>query len=550
MKTKAIILAATMLMATAVPALACTDLLVGKKASVDGSVLVSYSCDGYGGFGTLFHQPRGTHKPGDLAYLPGFGGGSRGNRSIPQVAETYNVVGNMNEYQLTITESTFDGRTELVNREGLFDYASLIYLTLARTKTAREAIKTMTDLVAEYGYNSTGESFFICDPNEAWIMEMIGKGPDKKGAVWVAVRIPDDCISAHANQSRIHKFALNDPQNCLYAPDVISLAREKGYFSGKDEDFSFSKAYNPIDFSGRRFCEARVWSFYNKYTDIGNQYLNYVLGKSDEPLPLYVKPNRKLSVQDVKDAMRDHYEGTPLDPSLDVSAGPYHTPYRPVPLTYEVDGQTYFNERMIGTPQSAWVFVAQMRSWLPNAIGGVNWWGTDDATMTIFVPLYCCLDVVPECFRSGTGGANIRSFSWDSSFWVNNWVANMVYPRYGLMIGDVKAVQHDIENGYNEAQAGIDSVAAEFMKTDEAKAREFLTNYSNMAAKMYMDTWKQLGEYLVVKYNDMVVQRMDTTHYVGHSISNEGYVNRPGIPADFAKEMVKLTGDRYKQPTE
>ena len=433
----------TLLLATVVANYlpACTNLIVGKNASTDGSTIVSYSADSYGLFGELYHYPAGVYPKGTMMDIHEWDTGKYLGQ-IEQARQTYNVIGNMNEFQLTIGETTFGGRPELVDTLGIIDYGSLIYLALQRSRNAREAIKVMTELVQEYGYYSSGESFTIADPNEIWIMEMIGKGPGVRGAVWVAVRVPDDCISAHANHSRIHQFDLDDKENCMYSPDVISFAREKGYFSGVNKDFSFSKAYAPTGFGELRYCEARVWSYYNMFTNDGQKYLSYIEGNDPTPMPLFVKPNRKLSVQDVKNAMRDHYEGTPLDISKDFGAGPYHAPYRLSPLDFEVDGQKYFNERPISTQQSGFVFVAQMRADLPDAIGGVLWFGTDDANMTVFTPVYCCTDKVPVCYTR-VDGADYITFSWNSSFWIFNWVANMVYPRYDLLIGDVRATQQE-----------------------------------------------------------------------------------------------------------
>ena len=345
---KKLTLSVALAVATVVNAFACTNLIVGKNASADGSTIVSYSADSYGLFGELYHYPAGMHKKGTWIDVHEWDTGKYLGR-IEQARQTYNVIGNMNEFQLTIGETTFGGRPELVDTTGIIDYGSLIYLGLQRSRTAREAIKVMTELVQEYGYYSSGESFTIADPNEIWIMEMIGKGPGVRGAVWVAVRVPDDCISAHANQSRIHQFDMNDKDNCMYSPDVISFAREKGYFDGVNKDFSFAKAYAPLDFGARRYCEARVWSYFNMFTARGNEFLPYILGDTDTPMPLFVKPDRKISVQDVKNAMRDHYEGTPLDISKDFGAGPYHTPYRLSPLSFKVGDKEYFNERPIST---------------------------------------------------------------------------------------------------------------------------------------------------------------------------------------------------------
>ncbi len=525
---------------------ACTNLIVGKNVSADGSTIISYSADSYSLFGELYHYPAGMHKKGTMMNVYEWDTGKYLGQ-IEQARQTYNVVGNMNEFQLTIGETTFGGRPELVDTTGVIDYGSLIYLGLQRSRTAREAIKVMTELVQEYGYYSSGESFTIADPNEVWIMEMIGKGPGVRGAVWVAVRVPDDCISAHANHSRIHQFDMDDKENCMYAPDVISFAREKGYFDGVNKDFSFSKAYAPLDFGARRYCEARVWSYFNMFTDRGAEFLPYIEGKTDEPMPLYVKPNRKISVQDVKNAMRDHYEGTALDISKDFGAGPYHAPYRLSPLEFEVNGQKYFNERPISTQQSGFVFVAQMRENLPDPVGGVLWFGLDDANMTVFTPVYCCATRVPECYTR-VDGADYITFSWKSSFWVFNWVSNMVYPRYDLMMGDVRALQTEIETTFNQAQEGIEAAAIKLQETSPEQAKELLTNYTVMTAQSTHDAWRRLGEFLIVKYNDGVVKRVKDGKFERNSIGQPAGVIRPGYPKDFLDEYVKQTGDRYKIP--
>lgn len=531
------------LVAFVVETSACTNLIVGKNASADGSTIVSYSADSYGLFGELYHYPAATYPKG--AMLDVFEWDTNKYLGqIEQAKQTYNVIGNMNEFQLTIGETTFGGRPELVDSTAIIDYGSLIYIGLQRSRTAREAVKIMTELVKQYGYYSSGESFTIADPNEIWILEMIGKGPGIRGAVWVAVRVPDDCISAHANQSRIHSFNMDDKENCLYSSDVISFAREKGYFNGINKDFSFADAYAPLDFGARRFCEARVWSYFNMFTDQGAAYLPYIQGKSNEPMPLFVKPNRKISVQDVKNAMRNHYEGTALDISNDFGAGPYKTPYRLSPLTFKVGDQEYFNERPISTQQTGFVFVAQMRADKPDAIGGVLWFGVDDANMTVFTPVYCCTDSVPTCYARN--GADYITFSWDSSFWVFNWVANMVYPRYSLMIDDVHATQKELETFLNQAQEGVEVTAAKLYEKSPAEAKAFLTKYTGVTAQNTFTAWKHLGEFLVVKYNDGVVKRVKNGHFERNSIGQPAGVLRPGYPKEFLEEYVKQTGERYK----
>lgn len=542
---KKILLCAAFVIAAMSQALACTNLIVGKKASADGSTIVSYAADSYSLFGELYHFPAATYPKGTMVDVFDWDTGKYLGK-IEQARQTYNVIGNINEYQVTIAETTFGGRPELQDTLGIIDYGSLIYLSLQRSRTAREAIKVMTDLVQEYGYYSGGESFTIADPNEIWIMEMIGKGPGVKGAVWVAVRVPDDCVAAHANQARIHQFDLNDKENCVYAPDVISFAREKGYFSGKNKDFSFAKAYAPLDFGARRYCEARVWSFFNMFTDQGEAFLPYIMGETDEPMPLYYKPNRKVSVQDIQHAMRDHYEGTPLDITNDFGAGMYKRPYRLSPLEFEVDGQKYFNERPISTQQTGWVFVSQMRADKPDPVGGVLWFGTDDANMTVFTPVYCCTNEVPTCY-SKVDGADFITFSWNSSFWINNWVANMVYMRYSLMIDDVRATQQNLENGFFTAQAGVEATAAGLYEKNPEEAVKFLTEYTGMTAEYAFNTWKHLGEYLVVKYADGAIRKVDENgKFLRNEIGRPAGVDRPGYTEEYLKEYIKQTGERYK----
>lgn len=542
--TNRLLMAVVLLTAFVVNGWACTNFIVGKKASADGSVIVSYSADSYGMFGWLYHYPAATHPDGAMRDIHDWDTGKYLGQ-IKEAKQTYNVVGNMNEYQVTIGETTFGGRPELVDTTGIMDYGSLIYVALQRSRTAKEAIKVMTDLVKEYGYYSSGESFSIADPNEAWIMEMIGKGPGIKGAVWVAVRIPDDCIAAHANQSRIHKFNLNDKDNCLYSPDVISFAREKGYFTGKNSDFSFADAYCPLDFSGLRFCEARVWSFYNMFSKTtGDAYLPYILGESKDPMPLYIKADSKLSVRDVQRAMRDHYEGTPLDITKDLGAGPFETPYRLSPLTFKVDGVEYFNERPISTQQSAFSFVAQMRANLPDPVGGVLWFGLDDANMTVFTPVYCCTDRIPVPYAEGNG--DCITFSWDSAFWIYNWVADMIRPRYSLMIDDMRAVQKELEDTFESAQSGIESSALKLYQESPEKAKDFLTNYTDMTARTTVDRWKKLAEFLIVRYNDGARKLVKNGKMVAPKTGNCAPLERPGYPEEFLKEVVKATGDRYK----
>ena len=524
---------------------ACTGFLVGRKASTDGSVMISYSADSHNLYGEMYHWPAATWPKGSMLEVREWDT-NKPLGYIRQVEQTYSVVGNINEYQVAITESTFGGRSELVDTTGIMDYGSLIYIALQRSKTAREAIKVMTDLVAEYGYCSGGESFSIADKNEAWIMEMIGKGPGNKGAVWVAIRIPDDCISAHANQSRIQQIPFDDKENCLYSPDVVSFAREKGYFSGKDKDFSFAKAYCPYDFSALRACEARVWAFFRKYDTTMDKYTEFIKGDATkEPMPLYIKPNRKLSVQDVQNGMRDHFEGTDLDMTKDAGAGPYKVPYRWRPMDFEVDGETYINERAIATQQTGFVIVPQMRNWLPDAVGGILWFGVDDADMAVFTPVYCSVKAVPECYIVGNG--DMTEFSWTSAFWMHNWVANMAYHKYSFMIEDIRKVQQELENGYQDILPAIDKAASDLYAKNPEEAKKFLTWFSSSNSDAATERWKKLGEYLIVKYIDGNVKKEKNGSFLRNEYGMPAYPDFPGYDEDFYRSIVKSAGDRLKK---
>lgn len=539
---KSLVLSAAMLLASS-GAFACSNLIVGKKASVDGSVMVSYNADDYGMFGYLCHYPAGTHPKGTMRQIYDWDSGVY-HGEIEEAPVTYNVIGNINEFQLSIGETTYGGREEMVDSTGILDYGSLIYVTLQRAKTAREAIRVMTSLVEKYGYNSEGETFSICDPNEAWIMEMQGTGAGSKGVVWVALRIPDDAICAHANQSRIGKFNMKDKKNVLYSKNVISYARKMGWFNGKDSEFSWKNTYAFPDFSGRRFCDARVWSFFNNYADGFDRYLPWALGKDKdaEDMPLWIVPNRKLSVADVENGMRDHYEGTAL--ALDttsIGGGIYEMPYRPTPLTFTVDGKQYFNERPISTQQTAFTFVSQLRSWLPREIGGVLWFGNDDANMVAYTPVYCGNTVQPACYN--TKGADAVTFSSDNAFWLCNMVSNMVYPRYSQLFPELKAVRDSLETSYFANQASIEKQAADLYQTDKVAALKLLNNYSNAKADEMLANWKRLATRIIVKYNDMAVKKEKD----GKLLQS---VTRPGYPISFGRKLVKETGDWYAVPVE
>lgn len=544
--TTAAIALCTLVWAT--PSTACTNFLVGKKASADGSTFITYNADSYGMFGRLVYYPAAQHAPGTMRQI--YDGDT--NEHHGQIAEapvTYSVMGNINEHQVAITETTFGGREELVDTAGIIDYVSLMAIALQRSKTAREAIAVMTSLVQEYGYASSGESFSIADPNEVWILEMIGKGSGRRGTVWVAVRIPDDCIAVHANQSRIHKFDLKDKRNVLYSKDVISFARERGYFNGKDADFSFSAAYAPADFGSQRYCDARAWSFFNRWVDGMDRYLDFVDGKhigTAEVMPLYFKPNRPVTLKELMMSNRDHYEGTPFDITHDAGAGIYEAPYRPTPLSFEVDGKTYFNERPISTQQSAFTVVAQLRGNLPNAIGGILWFGNDDPNMIAYTPVYCCADRVPPCYDKIN--ANDITFSWDNAFWVCNWVANMTYPRYSQLFPSVEAVRDRLEDGYIARQADIEKQALALYETSPAEARKFLTDYTVETAQNMLGEWKKLGEYLIVKYNDQAVKKEKDGKFL---LTPDGLAvppERPGYPEQYRRTLIRETGDRYLVP--
>ena len=539
----------TMLAATSVLASwACTNIIVGKKASVDGSVLVSYSADSYGCYGVMQHFAPGCHPQGSVR--PVYDWETNAYKgTIPEAPVTYNVVGNMNEHQVTIAETTFGGREELVDTTGLLDYGSLIYIALQRSRTAREAIDVMTSLVEEYGYCSEGETFALADPQEAWIMEMVGKGPGVKGAVWVAVRIPDDCVCAHANQSRIHRFMHYDKKECLFAKDVVSFARSKGLYKGKDKDFDFAATYCPIDFSGARACEARVWGFYRLCVDGMDRYFEYASGKdlTATPMDLFYRPNKQLSVQDVQAAMRDQYEGTPLDMTHDAGAGVYQSPYRPRPLFWEHEGKKYFNERPIGTQQSSFTFVAQMRASLPDAIGGVLWFANDDSKTSAYTPVYCCVDTIPACYTK-TSGDDV-SFSFKSAFWMCNWVANMVYPRFSLLYPDLEKRRTALEKSFFNQQQEVEAKALQLYGQDSKKAVAYLTDYSTAMADRMMEEWMQLAQFLIVKYNDNVVKPETDGVFLRTKDGLGAKVQSVGYPKATYERIIKETDDRFLVPT-
>lgn len=562
---------------TSFKSLACTNYLVSKGASTDGSTMISYAVDSHIRYGELYFRPRGTWPTGTMITLHDRGT-NKPLGQIPQAPETYQVVGFMNEYQVTVGETTFGGRKELFDSTGIVDYGSLMFLALQRSKTAREAIKVMAELVEQYGYASSGESFSIGDPNEVWIFEMIGKQTiikiDKKtkksynadkGAVWVAIRIPDGYVSSHANQSRITTFTLENGKNSIssknlskifnpeveivYAQDVISYARTKGFFTGKDEEFSFCDAYAPLTFEEARSCEIRVWSFFNHINGDMKKYWDYAIGKDlKNHMPLYIKPDRKLTPQDLQSYKRDHLEGTELDMSKDIGAGPYHLPYRWRPMTWEYDGKTYLNERATATQQTGFSYIAQMRSWLPNPIGGIFWFGVDDASTTVYMPIYCAINRVPESFAEGNG--DMLTYSPTSGFWVFNRVANFAYLRYDIIIQDIKKVQSELENKFASYTPAVDAAALKLWDTDPKLANEFLTDYSVNMANYTVQRWQELSDWLLVKYIDGNVKKENNGKFIRNPWGYPVPPNQPGYPDSWKKSVIEDAGNKLLVPDE
>ncbi len=533
MSLKKISLLAFSVLFLSAPIWACTNFLVGKKATTDGSTFISYSADSYYLFGALYHYPAAVHPAGAMLDVYEWDTGKYLGK-IKQAERTYNVIGNINEHQVAIGETTFGGRNEQIDTLGIMDYGSLMYIALQRSRTAREAIKVITDLVAEYGYYSSGESMSIADPNEVWILEIIGKGVGNKGAVWVAQRLPDDCISAHANQARITTIPFNDKENCMYSPDVVSFAREKGYFKGKDSEFSFSDVYNPLDYSGLRICEARVWSFFKNVNAEMNDYITYVKGETKERMPLWIKPDRKLSVNDLKAFMRDQYEGTEFDMTKGVGAGTFGSKLRHSPLTFKVDGVEYGHERPIATQQTGFSFVAQLRSWLPNHIGGILWFGMDDAASTVYVPIFGSTNKVPWCFNEKNG--SLLDYSPTSAFWTFNFVSNYAYGKYMPMMEDIKKKQQELESAFEKELPGIERQA---VAMPEQQARNFLTDYSVEASERTNSAWKQLGEFLLVKFLDGNIKKEENGKFVKNEYGLPPTIIRAGYPEEIQREMIK-----------
>lgn len=554
---------------------ACTNYLVTKGASADGSTMVSYAADSHIRYGELYWRPAADWAEGTMVTLVDRGTAEPLGQ-IPQVPHTYQVIGFMNEHQVSIGETTFDGRTELLDTTGIVDYGSLMFLALQRSKTAREAIQVIGELVEKFGYASTGESFSIGDPNEVWIMEIMGKGTrmvlDKKtkkmvnsdkGAVWVAIRIPDGYISAHANHARITTFPLengttsissknykliNKPEvEVIYAHDVISFSRDKGYFNGTDKEFSFSDVYAPLNFGAARFCELRVWAMFNQVNSGMQKYFDYAAGAIEkERMPLYIKPDRKLSPQDLMQFKRNYLQGTDLDMSKDAGAGSFGLPYRWRPLTWKVGEQEYFNERVTVTQQTGFSFIAQMRSWMPDPIGGIFWFGVDDAGSTVYMPFYCGIMKVPQCVAEGNG--DMLTYSETAAFWVFNRVAQFTYLFYNRVMPDLTKVQAELENRFAAEIPEIDRAAMELWKTDQRSAKEKITKYSATTAQNTVDRWRTLGEFLLVKYMDGNVKKEKD----GEFLRNQwGYPQPPSFPGysdGWKKEVISNTGDKLKNP--
>jgi len=534
MKRATILLTIALMLAAVIqptPASACTNFLITRGASVDGSTMITYAADSHVLYGELYFTPAGRHAPGTMFDVYEWDTGKYLGK-IAQAPETYTVVGNINEHQVAIGETTWGGRRELHDPEAIVDYGSLMYLALARSKTAREAIEVMTSLVAEYGYYSSGETFSISDPDEVWIMDMIGKGPGNTGAVWVARKIPDGYISAHANAARIRTFPQNDPET-LFAPDTISFARDKGWFDGNDADFNFAETYSPPDYGANRFCDARVWCMFNRARPSDQIPSDWVTGQDNaEPLPLWIKPDKKLTVADVLGYMRDHFEGTELDMTTDIGAGPYELPYRWRPLVWKAGDKMYFNERATATQQTGFSFLAQCRSWLPDPIGGILWFSVDDASSTVYFPVYCGVTDVPYNYAVGTG--SWTEFSWDSAFWVFNWVSNYAYIRYNVIIEDIRVVQRQLEGQYQAEVADVDLAAAALYEQAPKLARDYLTTYSKTTGEALVKRWRTLGEELLFKYLD------------GNTKDELGNVTHTGYPEEWYQKLADATGSKLE----
>lgn len=540
----------------------CTNFLITKGASVDGSNFITYAADSHIRYGELYFTPASDWSEGSMRAI--YDRSTNEIRGyVPQPAHTYQVVGYINEHQVALGETTFGGREELIDPKGLIDYGSLMFMALERSKSAREAIKVIADLVEQYGYGSDGETFSISDKDEVWYFEIIGKG-EEKGAVWVAIRIPDGYVSGHANAARIQTFPLRDGKKSItdkdwkklynkeveviYKHDIIKFARKKGYFNGKDKDFDFSAAYAPVDFSAARICDLRVWAMFNEVAEGMDQYWDYVTGKDLEHgrMPLYIKPDRLISLSDVMSFMRNHYQGTELDKTQDVGAGPFGSPYRCNPLYWEYNGVKYFNERSTETVQTGFSFIAQSRNWLPDQVGGIIWFGVDDTGSTVYTPFYCSISEVPIEYRVGNG--DMLTYSDNAAFWVFNRLAHFKYLFYNRVIGDIQKVQNELENGYQEQVKAVDNQAVEMLKNDgEMEAIAFLTDFDVKAAANTVKRWKELDNYLLVKYLDSNVKQEENGEFKRNGHGYPAKPKQPGYPDSWKKQVIEETGTRFER---
>lgn len=552
---------------------ACTNFLVTRGASVDGSNFITYAADSHIRYGELYFTPAADWQEGSMRVI--YDRSTNQPRGeVPQPGHTYKVIGYINEHQVALGETTFGGRTELIDPTGIIDYGSLMFLALERSTSAREAIKIMADLVEEYGYGSDGETFSISDANEVWYMEITGKGYtpvyDKKtgdtvnadrGAVWVAIRIPDGYVSGHANAARITTFPLrdgkksitdkdwkrlyNDDVEVIYKHDIIDFARRKGYFTGKDNAFDFSAAFAPVDFSAARICDMRVWAMFNEINDDMDQYLDYVTGKdlTAERLPLYVKPNRKISLSDMMSFMRNYFQGTEYDKSQDIGGDPFGSPYRWTPLYWEYEGKQYFHERTTVTQQTGFSFIAQSRNWLPDEIGGIIWFGVDDTNSTVYTPFYCSIDEVPVEFRQGNG--DMLTYSDNAAFWVFNRLAHFKYLFYNRVIDDIIKVQNELENTYQKEVETIDKEALRLYDINPEEARVLLTEYSCNAGKNTVERWKELDNFLLVKYLDSNIKQEQDGNFIRNPWGYPVSPKQNGYPDSWKKKVIEDTGDRF-----
>ena len=543
-------------------AFSCTNFLVTKGASADGSTMISYSADSHVLYGELYHWPAASYPEGSWMDIHEWDTGKFLGR-IPQVGQTYNVIGNINEYQVAIGETTFGGRRELRDTAAIMDYGSLMYIALQRARSAREAIQVITGLMDEYGYYSSGESFSVSDKHEVWILEMVSKGPFEKGAVWVARKIPDGYISGHANHSRIRSFPQQigegaipsdrkdkwfDPEiHTIYAHDVVSFARARGYYDGTDEAFSFSDIYAPIGFSDARWCEARVWSIFSKVDDSMSNYESYVSGEDlNNRMPLWIKPERKVSVEDMMEFMRDYFQGTRFDMTQDVGAGPFRVPYRWRPLTWKVDGVEYTNERAVATQQTGFSFVTQSRDWLPDPVGGILWFGVDDAGSTVYAPVFCATDKVPHGFQEGYG--SLMDFKPDAAFWVFNQVSNLGYTRYNLIAPLIKERQHQLESDFVQATDAVSEVAAKLYPGNPGLAREFVSGFSFNQLQKVLESWTELYHFLFAKFVDGNVKKTENGKFISNGFSDRipAYPDQPGYDESYYRKIAETTGDHLK----